>query len=287
MKILVTNSWVTPHVEEIRGDFPTVEFVIPGSDEDKTAAAADAEVAFGSVTAELLTAAPALKWVHAASAGVEWMPPELAATDIVVTNTRGAHASTIAEHGFGMLVYLARRFEDLRQAQRDKIWLRPPPQPTVALAGMTMGVIGLGNIGRAIAVRAHAFEMRVIAVDAHAVAQPEYVAELGLLDGPPGRPVAARRHVVAVAVPITRCHARPAEPGQRLALLKPGAYLLALSRGGIVDEPALARIAAGRLPGGRRPGRDRGRAAARRQRVVGHAQHPDQPALVAGIGAHR
>ena len=115
MKILVTNSWVTPHVEEIRGDFPTVEFVIPGSDEDKTAAAADAEVAFGSVTAELLTAAPALKWVHAASAGVEWMPPELAATDIVVTNTRGAHASTIAEHGFGMLVYLARRFEDLRQ----------------------------------------------------------------------------------------------------------------------------------------------------------------------------
>lgn len=61
MKILVTNSWVAPHVEEIRGDFPTVEFVIPDSDEDKTAAAADAEVAFGSVTAKLLAAAPRLK----------------------------------------------------------------------------------------------------------------------------------------------------------------------------------------------------------------------------------
>ena len=239
MKILVTNSWIARHVEEIRGDFPAVEFVIPDGDADMIAAAADAEVAFGSVTAELLAAAPRLKWVHAASAGVEWMPSELAATDIVVTNTRGAHASTIAEHGFGMLVYLARRFEDLRQAQRDKVWMRPPPQPTVALAGLTMGVIGLGNIGRAIAVRAHAFEMRVIAVDAHPVAQPEYVAELGLLDGLDD--LLRRADVVAVAVPITAATRGMLSP-ERLALLKPGAYLLVLSRGGIVDEPALARM---------------------------------------------
>jgi phosphoglycerate dehydrogenase-like enzyme len=247
MKILVTNSWVASHVEEIRGDFPTVEFVIPDSDEDKTAAAADAEVAFGSVTAELLAAAPRLKWVHAASAGVEWMPPELAATDIVVTNTRGAHASTIAEHGFGMLVYLARRFEDLRQAQRDKVWLRPPPQPTVALAGMTMGVIGLGNIGRAIAVRAHAFEMPVIAVDAHAVPQPEYVGELRLLDGLDD--LLRRADVVALAAPITEATQGMLGP-ERLALLRPSAYLLVMSRGKIVDEAALARmLREGRLAG--------------------------------------
>jgi phosphoglycerate dehydrogenase-like enzyme len=239
MKVLVTNGWIARHVEEIRDDFPAVEFVIPDDAADTIAAAADADVAFGSVTAELLAAATRLKWVHAASAGVEWMPPELAATDVVVTNTRGAHASTIAEHGFGMLVYLARRFEDLRQAQRDKVWMRPPPQPTVALAGMTMGVIGLGNIGRAIAVRAHAFEMRVIAVDAHPVAQPEYVAELGLLDGLDE--LLRRADVVAVATPITAATRGMLSP-QRLALLKPGAYLLVLSRGGIVDEPALARM---------------------------------------------
>ena len=239
MKILVTDSWVVRPVEEIRGDFPTVEFVIPDGDKAKIAAAADAEVAFGSVSAELLAAAPRLKWVQAGSAGVEWMPPELAASDIVVTNTRGAHAATIAEHGFGMLVYLARRFEDLRRAQRDKVWLRPPPQPTVGLSGMTIGVIGLGNIGRAIAVRAHAFEMRVIAVDAHAVAQPEYVAELRLLDGLDD--LLRRADVVAVAVPITEATRGMLSP-ERLALLKPGAYLLVLSRGGIVDEPALARM---------------------------------------------
>ena len=211
MRIPVTDSWIARHVEEIRGDFPAVEFVIPDSDEEKTAAAADAEVASGSVTAKLLAAAPRLKWVHSTSAGVEWMPPELAATDIVVTNTRGAHASTIAEHGFGMLVYLARRFEDLRQAQRDKVWLRPPPQPAVALAGMTMGVIGLGNIGRAFAVRAHAFEMRV---DRGRCARGAAAGVRGGT-GParrPGRPVAPRRRGGGGGADHG-CHARHAEPG--------------------------------------------------------------------------
>lgn len=239
MKILVTDGWAVRHIEEIRRDFPTVEFVIPGGDEEKIAAAADVEVVFGSVTGELLAAAPRLKWIHATSAGVEWMPPELATTAVVVTNTRGAHAATIAEHGFGMLIYLARRFEDLRRAQRDKVWLRPAPQPTVGLAGLTIGVIGLGNIGRAVAVRAHAFEMRVIAVDAHTVPQPEYVTELGLLDRLDD--LLRRADVVAVAAPITAATRGMLSP-ERLALLKPGAYLLVLSRGGIVDEPALARM---------------------------------------------
>ena len=239
MKVLVTNEWIGRFVEQMRHEFPAVQFIVPDSSEQNLAAAADAEVAFGSVTAELLAAAPRLKWVQSASAGVEWMPPELADTDIVVTNTAGAHAATIAEHAFGMLIALARRFDDLRQAQRDKVWLRPPPQPTVGLAGTTMGVIGLGNIGRAIAVRAHAFEMRVIAVDAHAAPQPDYVAELRLLDGLDD--LLRRADVVAVATPITDATRGLLDP-ERLALLKPTAYLLAMSRGGIVHESALARM---------------------------------------------
>ena len=81
--------------------------------------------------------------------------------------------------------------------------------------------------------------MRVIAVDAHPVAQPDYVAELGLLDGLDE--LLRRADVVAVAVPITAATRGMLSP-ERLALLKPGAYLLVLSRGGIVDEPALARM---------------------------------------------
>ena len=239
VKVLVTNEWIVGFVDALRSEFPAVEFIVPDSEEHKLAAAADAEVALGSVTAELLAAAPRLKWVQSGSAGVEWIPPELADIDIVVTNTRGAHAATIAEHAFGMLIALARRFDDLRQAQRDKVWLRPAPQPTVGLAGLTMGVIGLGNIGRAIAVRAHAFEMPVIAVDAHPVARPDYVAEVGLLDGLDD--LLRRADVVAVATPITAA-TRGMLSAERLALLKPTAYLLGMSRGGIIDEPALVRM---------------------------------------------
>ncbi|MDE0025129.1 MAG: D-2-hydroxyacid dehydrogenase [Spirochaetaceae bacterium] len=239
LKVLVTNEWIVGFVDALRRELPAVEFIVPDTEEQKLAAAADAEVALGSVTAELLAAAPRLKWVQSGSAGVEWIPPELAATDIVVTNTRGAHAATIAEHAFGMLIALARRFDDLRRAQRDKVWLRPAPQPTVGLAGLTMGVIGLGNIGRAIAVRAHAFEMPVIAVDAHPVARPDYVAELGLLDGLDD--LLRRADVVAVATPITDA-TRGMLSAERLALLKPTAYLLGMSRGGIIDEAALVRM---------------------------------------------
>ncbi|MDE0446194.1 MAG: D-2-hydroxyacid dehydrogenase [Spirochaetaceae bacterium] len=239
LKVLVTNEWIVGFVDALRRELPAVEFIVPDTEEQKLAAAADAEVALGSVTAELLAAAPRLKWVQSGSAGVEWIPPELAATDIVVTNTRGAHAATIAEHAFGMLIALARRFDDLRQAQRDKVWLRPAPQPTVGLAGLTMGVIGLGNIGRAIAVRAHAFEMPVIAVDAHPVARPDHVAELGLLDGLDD--LLRRADVVAVATPITDA-TRGMLSAERLALLKPTAYLLGMSRGGIIDEAALVRM---------------------------------------------
>ena len=236
---MVTNEWIVGFVDALRRELPAVEFIVPDTEEQMLAAAADAEVALGSVNAELVAAAPRLKWVQSGSAGVEWIPPELAATDIVVTNTRGAHAATIAEHAFGMLIALARRFDDLRQAQRDKVWLRPAPQPTVGLAGLTMGVIGLGNIGRAIAVRAHAFEMPVIAVDAHPVARPDYVAELGLLDGLDD--LLRRADVVAVATPITDA-TRGMLSAERLALLKPTAYLLGMSRGGIIDEAALVRM---------------------------------------------
>ena len=247
MKVLVTGPWLFRHVEEMQPDFPSVQFIMTQSPDEQLAAAADVEVIFGSVTDQLLAAAPRLKWVQAGGAGVDWMPRGLADTDIVVTNLRGAHAATIAEHTLGMLVYLARRFDDLRRAQSERVWHVPAPQPTVGLAGMTMGVIGLGNIGRAVAVRAHAFEMEVIAVDAQPVPQPEYVGEVRLLDGLDD--LLRRADAVTVAVPKTDETLGMLGPRQ-LALMKPTAYLLVMSRGGIVDEPALIRmLRAGELAG--------------------------------------
>ena len=233
MKALVTDDWVVRYVNELKAEFPAVEFV--------REAAADVEVIIGRVDNEVLERVRHVKWIQSLSAGVEWLrnAPALADTDIVVTNARGAHAATIAEHAFGMLVFLTRRFDALYRAQQERVWLQPAPTGTVGLSGLTMGVIGLGHIGRAIAVRAHGFAMKVIAVDAHELPKPDYVAELRLLDGL--HDLLRRADVVAVATPITE-RTRGMLGPRELALLKPGAYLLVMSRGGIVDEPMLVRL---------------------------------------------
>lgn len=249
MKLLVASPWIKPSVEELKSEFPSVEFITAESKEGAVAAAADVEVAFGFPSREAFLAAKRLRWIQSGSAGVEGMRsiPELAESDVIVTNTRGAHAVTIAEHAFGMLVFLARNFHSLLKSQEKKEWQRPLEQPGVGLAGLTIGIIGLGQIGRAIGKRAQAFEMKIIAVDAHDVPRPDYVAEFWLLDGLPE--LLQRADVAVVATPITD-ETRGMLGPEQLTLMKPSAYLLVMSRGGIIDEPTLAAmLREGRLAG--------------------------------------
>lgn len=249
MKVVITQAWVGHYVNMFRDAFPEVEFVSGDTPEEIIAAGADAEAAFGGVDQQLLEGLKGLKWIQSSSAGVEWMrnAPGLPATDITVTNTRGAHASTIAEHTFGMLVHLARRFDELYEAQKRHDWIRGANLPFTGLAGLTMGIVGLGNIGRNIASRAKAFEMDVIAVDAHPVAKPDYVNEVKLLDGLDS--LLERSDVVVVTVPITP-ETRGMIGARELELLKDTAIFMVVSRGGIVNEPALIEtLKSGRLLG--------------------------------------
>ncbi|MEZ4710758.1 MAG: D-2-hydroxyacid dehydrogenase [Caldilineaceae bacterium] len=232
MKVLLASRWVDQFMDELKAEFPDVEFVTADDPLD----IAEAEVAFGPVPEEIFVRAESLRWIQSSSAGVEWMrnTPSLLNTDVMVTNTRGAHATTIAEHAFGMLVFLARDFAGLYESQKRHAWEKPAR--TVGLVGMTMGIIGLGQIGRAIATRAKAFEMDVIAVDLHPVAKPDYVSELRQLDGLDD--LMRRADVVVVATPITD-ETRGMVGEAQLRLMKPDAYLLVMSRGGIIDEPTL------------------------------------------------
>ena len=233
MKVLLAAHWVNQFIDELQVEFPAVEFVTPDDPLD----IADAEVAFGPVSEEIFMRAESLRWIQSASAGVEWMrnTPSLIDSDVMVTNTRGAHATTIAEHAFGMLVFLARGFAGLYESQKRHAWEKPERAP-VGLVGLTMGIIGLGQIGRAIAARAKAFEMNVIAVDLHPVAKPDYISELRQLDGLDD--LMRRVDVVVVATPITDETRGMVGPAQ-LRLMKPDAFLLVMSRGGIIDEPTL------------------------------------------------
>ena len=241
MKLLIIGSWDQDRLAEVRKTFPQVEFTA-ASDQDKILREIpDAEVVYGGITREAFLAAKKLKWIQNTGAGVEKLAriSEIAESDVIVTNTRGAHAATIAEHTFGLLISLTRNLRQTFQAQRDHNWGVQFDNPMVGLTGLTLGMVGLGNIGRAIAKRGHAFDMNVIAIDAHEVPKPDFVTELRLSDGLDD--LLQRSDVVAVTTPHT-----PNTAGllgeQQLRLMKPSSYLLVVSRGGIVDEDALARM---------------------------------------------
>ena len=249
MKIVVGTSPGEDAVAAWRDQFPDVTFVEAPRVAEQVAAIGDADAYIGRISREVfLAAGPQLRWVHSTGAGVETVvsTPELVDSDIILTNTRGAHASCIAEHAFGMLLTLTRGLQDHAADQRDRNWRRPIAGRR-ELTGATMVVVGMGNIGRAIAKRAVAFEMRVIGVDLEAAEPPagvETIWGLDRLDEALGL-----ADVVAVATPLTR-RTRGMLDARRVGLLKPDAYLLVLSRGGIVDEAALiGSLRAGRLAG--------------------------------------
>ena len=241
MKLLIIGSWDQDRLAEVRKTFPQVEFTA-ASDQDKILREIpDAEVVYGGITREAFLAAKKLKWIQNTGAGVEKLAriSEIAGSDVIVTNTRGAHAATIAEHTFGLLISLTRNLRQTFQAQRDHNWGVQFDNPMVGLTGLTLGMVGLGNIGRAIAKRGYAFDMNVIAIDAHEVPKPDFVTELRLSDGLDD--LLQRSDVVAVTTPHTPNTAGLLDE-QQLRLMKPSSYLLVVSRGGIVDEDALARM---------------------------------------------
>jgi phosphoglycerate dehydrogenase-like enzyme len=237
-------------VAELRERFPSVELVAPPSREEVVALIGDADAFFGSIRNEEFQAARRLRWVQASSAGVEFIAQVsgLAESDVVVTNMRGAHAATIAEHAFAMLLSLTRGLRPFAEYQAREEWARGRISDRLfAIKGLTMGIVGFGNIGRAIARRANGFEMNVLAVDAQPVPASDGVAEVWPLDRL--NDLCRRSDVLAIAAPITP-ETRGMIGAEQIELLKPGAYLLALSRGGIVEEPALiAALRSGRLAG--------------------------------------
>lgn len=250
MKIVVGGATDEAQLVAWRAEFPEAEFVAAARADD-TAALRDADAYLGRISRPaFLAAGPRLRWVHSTGAGIETVAaiPELVASDVVVTNTRGGHAPSIAEHTFAMLLALTRRIIPLAEDQRNHSWKGPGRVgPLRELTGAAMTIVGMGNIGRAIAKRAVAFEMRVLGVDLRPAAPHEGVEAIWGLDRLDE--ALAQADVLAIAVPYT-VETDGLLDARRISLLREGAYLLALSRGGIVDEVALlAALRSGHLAG--------------------------------------
>lgn len=192
------------------------------------AAEADAIVVgmrMASQLPDLLGRAKRVRWIHALAAGVDPFPFELLRqTDITVTNSRGLYADALSEFVVAAMLWFAK---DLRRVVRNQDARRWEPFTVQRLEGQTAGIVGFGGIGRAVARRAEALGMRVIAARRR--------SELG---DPTIDDVIAESDFVVLAAPLT-----PATRGlmnaERIAQMKPAAVLINVSRGALVDEPAL------------------------------------------------
>jgi phosphoglycerate dehydrogenase-like enzyme len=251
MKVVLTRTEGFPHFALLDDlDLPGLELVHVATPEELSQEIADAEVYYGFPSVDLLREAKALRWIQSPSAGVNYLQnlPELVGSDIVLTNTRGAHGPSIGEHTFALLFALTRHIPESVLAQKEHHWARNELYRTSnEIWGRTMGIVGYGAIGRSVAQRARGFDMEVLAVDPHPEPGAPFVHETWGMERLPD--LLAQSDVVVVSAPLTdeSYHLLDA---LALANMKPSAYLIVVSRGGIVEENALvAALKEGKLAG--------------------------------------
>lgn len=216
----------------IRESASGIDLRMRGEDGPSTDDLRDAEVIIaGSPVDRLLELAPRVRWVSFWNAGIDHaLTPALEQRmreGLLVTNASGMHGAQMAEHAMAMVLAFTRGLPEFGRLQQEGRWRREPSIGGIVeeLAGQTMGIVGLGHIGRALAARAEAFELVVRGV--RSGDGPE------VLDA-----VLAESDHVVLLVPLTDA-TRGLIDARRLGLMKPTARLYNLARGPVVDEPAL------------------------------------------------
>ena len=198
------------------------------------------------VTAELLDKAPRLRAVGRAGVGVDNIDLDAATTrGVLVMSTPGGNAVSVAEHTFALLLALARQIPRLDKAMHEGKWEKSSAAGT-EVRGKTLGLIGLGRIGSEVAIRADAFDMRVLGYDPYIseAAAKEVQVELVPLET-----LLAESDFVSLHTALS-----PATQNlinaKTLAQMKTGARIVNAARGELIDEAALAEaLKSGKLAG--------------------------------------
>jgi phosphoglycerate dehydrogenase-like enzyme len=218
------------------------------------AAIADAEAYAGfGISRELFAAAPGLRWIHSAAAGVGGLLfPELLASRVIVTNSAGVHAEPIAEHALGGILRLLRAHDVADELRRRREWAREPfvgtDSPVRELSECRALILGAGGIGSAIARKLAALGARCVGVRRH----PERGAPAGferVVGTDAWEPLVPESDLLVLSAPGT-AETRGLVTAPVLDRLPHGAIVVNVARGTLLDEAALAeRIAAGAIRG--------------------------------------
>ncbi len=247
LRILVVADMAERHRQQIRDVSPRVQVEQTMDRARVVRLAAEAEVIVGwNLPREAVQEARHLRWIHSTAAGVDQLLlPEVLERDIVVTDSSGIHAEPITEHVLAVMLAFARRLPVAFRNQMARRWDRPSVMGD-ELWGKTVGILGLGSIGRAVAQRCKAFGMRVIGTKR----TPEPVPHVDDVLPPDGLGEVLRASdYLVIILPLTP-ETRGLIGARELAQLKPGAYLINVARGPIVQEDALIdALQQGRLRG--------------------------------------
>ena len=228
-------------LDELHG---TTNLLIGTSPEVFKPAAADAEVILNwSGSLDLLRGVfnicPRLRWIHSRSAGLErTLFPELVASDIVMTNGSGVFSDSLGEFVLGSILYFAKDFRRMVRNQMASVW---EPFDVTMISGKTVGIVGYGDIGRAVASRVRALGMEVLGVKRRVtekdrtdgLAQEVHPSE-DLIS------VLPRCDYVVVAAPLSDA-TRGLVGAEELAALKAIAVIINVGRGPVIDEGALIK----------------------------------------------
>ena len=235
----------------LRAQFPELEIVaqpylgsfghhVPGGSDEPSAAELAVWARAGAALALDLPKgigelAPGLGWVQAIGAGIDHLTNSGLPDDCVITNAAGVAAAPIAEFAIGRLLAVWKRFGEIDEAQRAHEW---KAKFGLSVEGLTLGIIGLGAIGSAVAVRARAFEMHTIGTRRSYQEGHNHPAVDELRGSADLHDVLARCDAVVVSAPGTQ-ETENLFDAAAFAAMKPGAVFCNVGRGSLVDEPAL------------------------------------------------
>ena len=243
LSILVLSALDEPQLSMLDELRETANIVIGNSPNAFDKAPAGAEVIFNwsgslSLIREVFLMSHGARWIHSRSAGLErTLFPELLASDVTMTNGSGVFSPSLGEFALAAILYFAKDFRRMIRNQMAGVWEQFDVLP---IAGQTVGIVGYGDIGRAVATRVRALGMNVLAVKRHVsqknpdplveqVYSPDHLIEM-----------LPRCDYLVVAAPLN-AETRGLIGKAEFAAMKPSAVIVNVGRGPVIDQPAMIK----------------------------------------------
>jgi len=189
---------------------------------------------------QVLHMSPRVRWVHTRSAGIDnLLFPELVESPAVLTNGSGVFSGSLAEFALGAILYFAKDFRRLVRSQMAGVW--DPFEGVTEISGQTVGIVGYGDIGRAVATRVRAMGMRVLGMTRRGPLLYNADPLVNQIFGPEDRlRMIEQCDYLVVAAPLTP-QTRGLIGDAEFTAMKPTAVVINIGRGPVIEEAAMVR----------------------------------------------